>query len=217
MKISTGLREVLKNFAVINPSIWVDEGNVLNTISPAKTIVAKAVVDESFDTPFGIYDLNQFLGCLGLVDNAELALKDTYMNISGEKSSLRYGYVEKDIITTPPAKELQLPSEDVDFVLTNENLQKIMQASNIMQLPNVVVEVKNNKVHLVACDVKNESGNRFEIFVGEHIGEFSFTYRAENLKVMPFDYNVVISDEGISKFVAKSAQVEYFIALERKS
>lgn len=215
MKVSNEMCDVLKSFSGINQSIWVDEGNILRTISPAKTILAKATVEEDFDSPFGIYDLNQFLGCLSLVDNAEIDLKDTYMRIHNDRNKIKYGYVEKDIITTPPAKEMKLPSEDVTFVLTNDVMQKVMQSCNVMQFPNVVVEVKDNQLSLVACDIKNPGGNRFEAFVCEHEGEYSFTYRSDNLKVMPFDYNVSISDKGISKWSSRPEKVEYFIALER--
>ena len=216
MKVSNEMCDVLKSFSGINQSIWVDEGNVLRTISPAKTILAKATVEEDFNSPFGIYDLNQFLGCLSLVDNAEIDLKDTYMRIHNDRNKIKYGYVEKDIITTPPAKEMELPSEDVSFILTNDVMQKVMQSCNVMQFPNVVVEVKDNQLSLVACDVKNPGGNRFEAFVCEHEGEYSFTYRSDNLKVMPFDYNVNISDKGISKWSSRPEKVEYFIALERE-
>ena len=216
MKVSNEMCDVLKSFSGINQSIWVDEGNVLRTISPAKTILAKATVEEGFNSPFGIYDLNQFLGCLSLVENAEIDLKDTYMRIHNDRNKIKYGYVEKDIITTPPAKEMELPSEDVSFILTNDVMQKVMQSCNVMQFPNVVVEVKDNQLSLVACDVKNPGGNRFEAFVCEHEGEYSFTYRSDNLKVMPFDYNVNISDKGISKWSSRPEKVEYFIALERE-
>ena len=47
MKISTNTVNVLKNFAKINPSIVVQEGNVLKTISPSKTIMARANVEMS--------------------------------------------------------------------------------------------------------------------------------------------------------------------------
>lgn len=216
MKVSNEMRDVLKSFSGINQSIWVDKGNVLRTISPAKTILAKATVNEQFTIPFGIYDLNQFLGCLSLVDNAEIELKDMFMRIHNERNKIKYGYVEKDIITTPPAKEMKLPSNEVSFVLTNEVLEKVMQSCNVMQFPNVIVEVKDNQLSLVACDVKNPNGNRFEAFVCEHEGEYSFTYRSDNLKVMSNDYDISISDAGISKWVSRPESVEYFIALERE-
>ena len=44
MRVSTNTLNVLKNFAKINPSIVIAEGNVLKTISPSKTIMAKATV-----------------------------------------------------------------------------------------------------------------------------------------------------------------------------
>ncbi len=138
------------------------------------------------------------------------------MRIQNEQNKIKYGYVEKDIITTPPAKEMKLPSNEVSFVLTNEVLEKVMQSCNVMQFPNVIVEVKDNQLSLVACDVKNPNGNRFEAFVCEHEGEYSFTYRSDNLKVMSNDYDISISDAGISKWVSRPESVEYFIALERE-
>jgi hypothetical protein len=45
MKISKELIEVLKNYAVINPSILFKPGNIVSTISPLKTILAIAKID----------------------------------------------------------------------------------------------------------------------------------------------------------------------------
>ena len=66
MKLSEKTLTVLKNFAGINNSILVKEGNQLRTISVAKNILAEANIDEEFPRPFGVYDLNQFLNGLSL-------------------------------------------------------------------------------------------------------------------------------------------------------
>ena len=58
MKLSARTLQILKNFATINPSLLFKPGNVLTTISPAKTMQAKARVTEQFDTQFAIYDLS---------------------------------------------------------------------------------------------------------------------------------------------------------------
>ena len=42
MQISNQTIEVLKNFAMINPSIAFQTGNVLQTVATNKTIMAKA-------------------------------------------------------------------------------------------------------------------------------------------------------------------------------
>ena len=64
MKLSDNTLTVLKNFAGINNSILVKEGNRLRTISVAKNILAEADIKEDFPRDFAIYDLNQFLNCL---------------------------------------------------------------------------------------------------------------------------------------------------------
>jgi hypothetical protein len=49
MKISSETITVLQNFATINNGLQVKAGNVLQTISPGKTVVASAVVAETFE------------------------------------------------------------------------------------------------------------------------------------------------------------------------
>ena len=64
MKLSDNALAILKNFAGINNSILVKEGNKLRTISVAKNILAEAEIKEEFPRDFAIYDLNQFLNGL---------------------------------------------------------------------------------------------------------------------------------------------------------
>ena len=73
---------ILKNFAGINNSILVKEGNQLRTISVAKNILAEAEIDEDFPRQFGIYDLNQFLNGLSLHQDPNLDFsEESYLTI----------------------------------------------------------------------------------------------------------------------------------------
>ena len=67
---------------------------------------------------------------------------------------------------------------------------------------------------LVSCDVKNTDNNEFSIVVGESKTDESFTFRLENLKMMPNDYDVKISSQGISEFTSSTKTISYFIATE---
>lgn len=214
MNLSNESLSVLKNFSTINPSVWVNEGNVLRTMSPAKTIMASAVVGDEFPTPFGVYDLNQFLGTIGLFENPDFDFKDTYVLLSKDKSKVRYGYVDKDLITVPPEKNLELPDVSVEFRLDNEDLQKVLQACNVLQLPHLSVRCNDGELQLVACDAKNPENNEFSVVVGECSSNSSFVFRLENLKMMPNDYNVKLSSRGISEFSSVAENVTYFIATE---
>ena len=72
MKLSEKTLTVLKNFAGINNSILVKEGNKLRTMSVAKNILGEAQIEEDFPRQFGVYDLNQFLNGLSLHQDPDL-------------------------------------------------------------------------------------------------------------------------------------------------
>ena len=68
MQISKRTLGILKNFATINQSILIEEGNTIETISNIKDVYAKVEVDETFPVTFAIYDLNEFMGVVSLFD-----------------------------------------------------------------------------------------------------------------------------------------------------
>ena len=118
MNLSDKTLDILKNFAGINNSILVKEGNQLRTISVAKNILAEAYIEEDFPRQFGIYDLNQFLNGLNLHDDPDLDFKeDSYLTIREGRHSVKYFYADPQVIIAPPEKEITLPSEDVHFQL----------------------------------------------------------------------------------------------------
>ena len=75
MKISSETLNILKSYTTINPSIYVEPGSIIKTISPQKTIVASAEVDDVFDSNFGIYDLNQFLSVTTLFEDPDFVFE----------------------------------------------------------------------------------------------------------------------------------------------
>ena len=89
MKLSDNTLTILKNFAGINNSILVKQGDKLRTISVAKNILAEAIVDEQFPRDFAVYDLNQFLNGLSLHQDPEMDFKeDSYLTIREGKEKL---------------------------------------------------------------------------------------------------------------------------------
>ena len=61
MKLSNETLTVLKNFSSINQGIQFKKGTKLTTVSSGKTVLAQAVLKDSFPQDFCVYDLNQFL------------------------------------------------------------------------------------------------------------------------------------------------------------
>ena len=218
MKLSESTVNLLKNFSSINQSILFKEGTKLRTISVMKNILVEANVSEEFPRDFGIYDLNQFLNGLSLHSNAELNFDNQeYVLIKEGRMRSKYFFADPSVIVAPPEKEITLPSEDVEFVLTSQQLEKLKKASSIYQLPDVSVIGEAGVIKLVARDKKNDTSNDFSIVVGETESEFVFNFKEENLKIVPGNYDVVVSSKLLSRFTNQNIDVTYYIALEPDS
>jgi hypothetical protein len=218
MKLSDKTLSVLKNFSSINQSILFKEGNKLRTISVMKNILAEAEVGEEFPKDFGIYDLNQFLNGLGLHKSPELDFaSNEFVVIREGKMRSKYFFADPSVIVVPPDKEINLPSEDVCFELSTEQLDKLLKAAAVYQLPDISAVGEAGVVKLVVRDKKNDTSNDFSIVVGETDSEFTFNFKVENIKILPGTYEVVISQKLLSRFESKNHDVKYYIALEPDS
>ena len=218
MKLSDKTLSVLKNFSTINQSILFKQGNKLRTISVMKNILAEATIDEEFPKDFGIYDLNQYLNGLGLYTSPELDfVNDGYVVIKEGRSRSKYFFADPSVIITPPEKSIELPSEDVTFDLSTDQLDKLLKAAAIYQLPDLAVVGKDGVVKVVVRDKKNDTSNDFAITVGETDATFSFNFKVENIKILPGTYTVVVSQKLLSRFTNKNQDLVYYIALEPDS
>ena len=218
MKLSDKTLTLLKNFSSINQSILFKQGSSLKTISVMKNILAEATIEEDLPTDFGIYDLNQFLNGLGLHQQPDLDFTNQgHVVIREGKSRTKYFFADPNVIVTPPDKEITLPSEDVSFELSTSQLDKLLKAAAIYQLPDLAVIGEAGVVKIVVRDKKNDTSNDFSIVVGETESEFSFNFKVENIKILPGTYDVVVCKQLLSRFTCQDYDLKYFIALEPDS
>ena len=218
MKLSDSTLSLLKNFSTINQSILFKAGTKLRTISVMKNILAEATISEELPQDFGIYDLGQFLNGMGLHQSPELDFQnDNHVVIKEGKMRSKYFFADPNVIITPPDKPIELPSEDVTFELSTDQLDKLLKAAAIYQLPDLAVVGANGVVKIVVRDKKNDTSNDFAITVGETDKQFSFNFKVENIKILPGTYNIVVSQKLLSRFTAKNYDLTYYIALEPDS
>jgi hypothetical protein len=215
MQLDSRTTQILKNFASINPSIMFKPGNKLSTISAGKTVMARANINQEIPSPFAIYDLSRFLGTLSLFNEPTLSVQEKYMEISQGKRKINYTFTEPSLIVTPPDKEIKLPDPEVSFSITADELAEVMKALSVLSLPEIAVVGDGSRITVQAVDSKNPSGDNYSVDVGETSNTFRMIVRAENLKLLPGDYNVQISSKGLSHF--SSGDVEYWIAVETNS
>jgi hypothetical protein len=218
MKLSDNTLTILKNFAGINNSILVKQGNKLRTISVAKNILAEANITEEFPRDFAIYDLNQFLNGLSLHQDPDLDFKEgSYLSIKEGKRRVKYFFADPNVIISPPEKEITLPSEDVCFQLDSTSLEKLVKAAAVYQLPDLSAIGESGVIKLVVRDKKNDTSNEYAIIVGETDSEFTFNFKVENIKIIPGAYDVVVSSKLLSQFTNTKYNLTYYIALEPDS
>ena len=218
MKLSESTLSLLKNFSTINQSILFKQGNKLRTISVMKNILAETTINEELPRDFGIYDLGQFLNGLSLHNSPELDFQeDNYVVIKEGRSRSKYFFADPQVIVTPPDKTFTLPSEDVAFDLSTDQLDKLLKAAAIYQLADLSVVGGEGVVKVLVRDKKNETSKDFSIIVGETDATFSFNFKVENIKILPGNYSVVVSQRLLSRFTSKNQDLTYYIALEPDS
>ena len=222
MKISKETLDVLKNFSAINPNLVIEQGNKLSTIAEAKNIMASCEVAETFDKDIGIYDLNEFLSALSLIEDPEFVFGDQSVSIKSDLTSLTYRYADRSILTSPE-KGVNMPEADVNVQLSAEVINHIRRAGAALNHPivSITTNANDSKLYLQVKDPSSSSSNIFQHEIGSDYdadAAFDFQFLISNLKLISGDYEVSVSSKLISHWKCiNNSSVEYWIALEKTS
>ena len=219
MKISDNTIGILRNFSDINANILFKPGKTLSTMSTMKNIMAQADVEEEFESEFGVYDLPEFLRAIDSFQQPVLKFNGTAnLKIQDEKSTLsaRYAFADKSTLRYP-SKQISMPDKTVTFSLKNSDYESVKKLYTNLSLPDIAFKGENGKIKLVALDKKNSNSNESSIVVGETDLEFTAYIKAENMKIIPGDYDVALSKAKIAHFINRKVKVQYWIALEADS
>jgi hypothetical protein len=216
MKFSTDTLSVLKNFSTINPSIVFKPGSVVRTISPQKTVMAAATIDETVETQAGVYDLSRFLSTLALFDNPDVVFGQDRFSIKGGRSELRYTYTSESLMVTPPEKDIVVPDPEVSVSIKWQDIENVLRAAGVLQLPEIAFIGDGNSVTMSAVDSKTSTADNYNTVVAEGISTdpFNMIIKTDNLKLVPADYEVTLSSKGMAHF--KSSKVQYWVAIETR-
>lgn len=225
MKLTEYTMQVLKNFSAINSNIVFRTGNEISTISEPRNILSTASVDVNFPAEFGIYDLNEFLGVLSLVDEPQIKFEEKFAVISDSvgRSKIKYFFTETEMLTSPNStmltKATAMNDFEVNFTLDQDTLNKIKRATSALGHTSVSITPSNGAIALTVFDPENPTSNTFTIeLAGKYESEsFNFILNIQNLKILPGDYNVSLSSKLMSKFAHTEKKVSYWIALEKTS
>lgn len=217
MKLSDNTINIMKNFATINPSLLVNPGDTLTTMAPNKGIFAKATVEESFPARFAIYELVKFLGIISLFKDPELDVNEKQVRIVAGRQSVNYTCANPSMIVAPdPNKDINFPAADIEFSISQEELQRVVRATGVLQLPEIAVIGDGDTISVTATNSKNPTTDLFSVEVGTSDKVFSMVFSVDNIvKLISNNYDVKITSRGISKWTANN--ITYFVVTEASS
>jgi len=227
MNLSNETLSILQNFATINANIVVEENTgKLKTISEAKNIMATADISEQIDATFGIYDLNEFLSAIGLIDQPSFTFDEKMIAVDSSSGTEGLNYFcSNSEILTHPKKDINDPDYEVTLQVPEALLAQIKKAASVLRCETVSLtkDEDSDEVWAVVSDPTNNSSNAFRVQVAsdpafESLPSFSFDILISNLKIVNGDYELNLSSRSISKWVLTSgANITYWIALEKTS
>lgn len=207
---------ILKNFSSLNSNLLVHPGNVIKTITPSKTGMAVATVEENFDVEFGIWDLNKFLGVISLFNNPTFAFGEKSVKIkNGGDSVVNYYYSEPRLLTYP-TKDVNMPKVDISITLTEKNFNELQKAASVMQLPDLSFKSDDDDIVAMVSDLSDPTSNSYKVVVGsgDVLPDFLFNFKMENIKILPGDYKINFAKNVVGEFIHQSIPVKYWYAME---
>jgi hypothetical protein len=118
-------------------------------------------------------------------------------------------------IAAGTALQANVPSEDVKVKVEWNDIQSVLKAAGVLNLPEIAFVGRDGVCYISAVDSANPTADNHEIEIGTTEDTFQLVIKTENLKLLPQDYEVTLSSKGISKFAGNG--IKYFIAIESKS
>jgi hypothetical protein len=202
--------KLLKTLSTINNGIVMKAGKELQTISPAKNILAIHHTPSQYD--FAIYDLSQFLSVLSITsENREINIKDRVMEIKDGKTKLKFYGSSPDVIATPPDDVSVLTDADYTntFTMTQEEYKTLMTAASVMNAKYLVFTSDGEKL-TIRTESDYDDANSYETeFVVENGEALSAKLDRSTVKA-PTDgaYTISIGNRAI-RFC--SEDTDYYI------
>jgi hypothetical protein len=209
MKLEARTMQILKNFATINPSMLFREGSIQSTIGPQKNILARATITERIPTQFAIFELSRFLGVLSLFSDPEIEFDESRVLIKQNRQSVEYTFADPEMIIAAPDKTPAINNPEVQFTLPSEAIQTTLKALGALQSTHVIIEGDGENVTIGVGKPSDPTCDTFKTEIGLSNHVFKFAFKAENLKIIPIDYQVSLSSKFITHF--KCTDLEYWI------
>lgn len=220
MKISDQTMGILKNFSTISPHLFIEkESNDIRSVTESRTFFAEAVVPETFPVTIGIDNLHKFLQTISMFESPVIEFNEAFMVIKEEKARMTFKYFfTAPASLTYPQKSAGGFDTPCSFILDENTLGQISQASRVSGLPDVKISYDNNVVRLDVLDRKaSQTSNVFSVEVeGEGTEPTVALTTVATLKMIPGDYKMSFSKIGakFESLLPAYPNLKYFLAMD---
>lgn len=214
MKLSSTTIDILKNYSMINPSLLIKPGNQLRTMTPQRTILADAVVEEEFPQTVRIYNLSALLSIMSLFKEPDFDFQEKLVTISEGNRKTDFYYAEEGMIVEPREDAIELGDATVEVVVPWSDLSSVIKAAGAFQFQTIALIGEEGKVFLRAIDPerKNRATDTFGVEVGHTNDTFQQVIDIETLKLMQGDYTIRLSPRGLASFT--NDNMVYFVPIK---
>ena len=221
MQLTEKTLAILKNFASINQNFVFTGTNTIGTLAESRSIMGEATLESAPESQIGIYDLNEFLSTMTLVDNPKLDFKKDFVEItdSSGRSRVKYYFSDPEMLTYPK-KPVTPFTEGVKFELDLDTLTKLKKASATLGHDMLKITPRGKSLLFSIVEPDNKTANVFSM---DHPGTFdegeNFTLylNISNLKMLSGDYSVVITKKLVMYLENKNQPLKYYVAVEKTS
>ena len=222
MKLSETTMAVLKNCSLFNQHIVNKPGNVIRTLTDKKTTLASFTVEDVFPCEIALHDLSGFLKVVSLFEEPDFEFSEDKIIISDANSYQEYFTSSKEDLIYDD-REPKLPPSDVDFILPEETLKKVLKAAQVNGVEDIAICGESGELFLKALDKENPK-RTFAIKVeGESPADFTLylkhSKKGSRLTFLPLDYTVSASKALVIQLNAtiENVEINYVVACERDS
>jgi hypothetical protein len=215
MKLSNETLTVLKNFSSINDGLEFKTGKTLRTISTGKSVLAQAVLNDTFPSDFCVHELNNFLAVHSLYKDPEIDFEGSNIIFKSGRNKIRYRMSDRESIVIPPAKNIPLNDVDCSFTLSKSDYDNILKSAGVLSSPHIAIQSDGEKIEIITFDAVDDSANINSTYITEGNGKsFKIVFRTENIKLISGDYDIKVSFKGFVHFNNTKEDIEYWIAFE---
>lgn len=223
---------VLQNFNAITLMGIVFDGDTLivhngsgigSAAQQGKTLVAKAVLTQTFEDGFAISDGVQLFSALKSFNKPELNVEGNTIVITdvndNRMGEYRLRAASPQVVSKPEDITTKLPTEGlITLEMTAESYTRLFRGLAIVGTPSIIFEGSGGDLLISAYDANNPSANKYTMSVGTTTEEFRIIVDIESIgKLMKgVDYQVSLSRNGFIKFDCdyEGVKMTYLVAAQ---